>query len=146
MPSRKDIGQMFRKSMLVAALLVAITQAPAQAKIVIDLTSPGATNGVQAGDNTAAIGGTFIVQQIDPESAGARVIDSFLRVQQTGTERGYNTDLGTALDDKAPSGGFTRAITLSEIPIVTLGGVEYRQFLLDINQNTQEKLSLNQSQ
>jgi hypothetical protein len=53
------------------------------------------------------------------------------------------------MDDKSPADQYTRALQLSEIPIVTLGGVQYRQFLLDINEDSggnHELISLNQVQ
>jgi len=132
---------MWKRSLLATAVALAFAQSSAQAKDVLDLTSLGAQE-----SRTASIGGDFIVQQIVPQPTGTGFIDSFLRIQQTGQERGYNTSLGTPLDDKSPAGGFTRAITLGEIPIVNIGGVDYRQILLDINQNVQERLSLNQIQ
>lgn len=125
---------------------VALSALPASvyaADVTYDLTTAGASSGVQTSDN----GKQFIVTQIDPQSTGTGVIDSFLRIQQTGSEAGYNTSLGTPLDDKG--GGFTRALTLGEVPIVNIGGVDYYQFLLDINQLTagdNELLSLNQIQ
>jgi hypothetical protein len=107
----------------------------------IDLTTAGATSGVK----TSSSGDSFIVTQIDPQSTGTGVIDSFLRVQANGNEQGYNTSLGTPLDDKG--GTFTRALLLSEVPIVNLGGTDYYQFLLDVNQTSSDGLlSLNQIQ
>jgi len=107
----------------------------------IDLTTAGATSGVKL----SASGDNFIVTQIAPQSTGTGVIDSFLRVQSNGNEQGYNTSLGTPFDDKG--GSFTRALLLSEVPTVNLGGVDYYQFLLDINQtNASGLLSLNQIQ
>lgn len=106
----------------------------------IDLTSAGSSGSAAAGT-----GGTFLVFQTDPQSTGTGVIDSFLRIQQTGQERGYNTDASSPpLDDKA--GTFTHSLLLSDVPIVTINGVQYREFLLDINQNGNELLSLNQIQ
>jgi hypothetical protein len=124
---------------LVAGVLT-LTGQVAPASTVIDLTTAGASNGV---GSLANLGGNFIVQQISPQSTGTGVIDSFLRIQQDGTERGFNTSVNNPpLDDKA--GNFTRALLLSEIPTVTIGGTDYLQFLLDINQNGNNKLSLNQ--
>lgn len=98
------------------------------------------------GSGTGSVGGQFQVDWINAQSTGTGVIDSFLRIQQTGQERGYNTSLGTPLDDKAPADGFTRALTLGEVPTVTINGIVYRQFLLDINQNNNNLLSLSQIQ
>jgi hypothetical protein len=144
-----------KKLMLVPTLLSATLAL--QAATTIDLTgAPGKNNGT----GTAALtGGNFIVQQISPQSTGTGVIDSFLRVQSNNNEQGYNTSNGTPYDDKG--GNFTRALSLSEVPIVNLtctaagctqvavGGTAYRQFLLDLNQNTggnNELIDLNQVQ
>jgi PEP-CTERM motif len=107
----------------------------------IDLTTAGATSGVK----TSSSGDSFIVTQIDPQSTGTGVIDSFLRVQANGNQEGYNTSLGTPLNDKG--GAFTRSLLLSEVPIVNIGGTDYYQFLLDVNQTSSDGLlSLNQIQ
>ena len=132
-----------RKYLLLAAVLLLIFSAlTAQANTIIDLTSTG-----NSSTQTAAFGGGFTVTQVGPQPTGTGFIDSFLRVQAKGTEQGYNTNNGTPLDDKG--GNFTRALLLSEIPIIDLGGILYRQFLLDINQDnkgTETLLSLNQIQ
>jgi len=107
----------------------------------IDLTTAGSSNGA---GSTAAVGGNFLVQQIAPQSTGTGVIDSFLRIAANGNEQGFNTSLSTPLDDKA--GNFTRALDLSQVPIVVINGVSYRQFLLDINQNGNNLIDLNQIQ
>ena len=86
--------------------------------------------------------------QIDPQSTGTGVIDSFVRIQQTGNESGYNTDIstfGTPLNTMG--GGFTTPLLLADVPIVMIDGVAYREFLLDINQTLPGALlSLNQIQ
>jgi hypothetical protein len=106
----------------------------------VDLTTAGASFA-----GTAAVGGSYVVQQIDPQSTGTGVIDSFLRIQQTGQESGFNTGLSTPLDDKG--GSFTRPLTLAEIPTINISGTLYLQFLLDINQlSPSALLSLNQIQ
>lgn len=136
---------MYRNVLFTIAGL-AISVGSAQAATLIDLTVAGATE-----TNTAAIGGSFTVEQIDPQSTGTGVIDSFLRVQAQGnndTEAGYNTSLNPLpLDSKG--GTFTRALLLSEVGEVDLGGTIYYQFLLDVNQDSggdNEFLSLNQIQ
>jgi hypothetical protein len=117
----------------------------------IDLTTAGANNILD--NHSGAIGGQFIVQQVPDQSTGTGVIDAFVRVQAQGnndTEQGYNTSIPTnqgnsPLDTKF--GSFTHAISLADIPVVTISGVAYRQFLLDINQTTANPtLSLNQIQ
>lgn len=79
-----------------------------------------------------------LFQEIDPnDPAGTGVLQSFVRLQSPGNstvEEGYNTD-GRPLEfDENNSPQFTRSLKLSDIPLFTIGGVEYRQFLLDINE------------
>jgi len=105
-------------SCLLASLL------PAGAKD-LNLTSTGASGFVN--------GGFF--QQISPQTTGTGVIEPFLRVQGNGTESGFNTSLNNPMPD-VKTGIWTHDILLSAIPKVTVNGIEYYQFLLDINQNT----------
>jgi hypothetical protein len=130
------------RSLVVAGSLLAAS-GTASADIIIDLTTAGSS-----GTGTAAIGGTYQVNQISPQSTGTGVIDPFLRIQAPGNEGGYNTDANPEYDAK--SGTWTHALQLSAIPVVNIGGVNYLQFLLDINQNTggttNNLLSLNQIQ
>lgn len=129
-----------RKNLLLAAVsLLILSAVTAQANTIIDLTAAG-----NSSTQTAALGGSFTVVQVSPQPTGTGFIDSFLRVQAKKSEQGYNTNNGTPLDDKG--GNFTRALLLSEIPIVDVGGILYRQFLLDINENDNNLLSLNQIQ
>jgi PEP-CTERM motif len=131
---------MFCKTSLNVLCALAIGSSSVYAT-TIDLTTAGATSGVK----TSSSGDSFIVTQIDPQSTGTGVIDSFLRVQANGNQEGYNTSLGTPLNDKG--GAFTRALLLSEVPIVNIGGTDYYQFLLDVNQTSNDGLlSLNQIQ
>jgi len=136
--------------MVAAAAVMLFAPPGAKASTLIDLTTPGASS-----TQGAAVGGSFTVTQIAIQPTGTGGIDSFLRVQANTTEQGFNTSLSNPLDDVANSPGgqaFTRALTLSEIPVVTIGGIEYRQFLLDINEptgsetNPKALLSLNQIQ
>jgi len=82
-------------------------------------------------------GGIYDV--VGPHPTGTGYIDSFLRVQQNGAEEGFNTGArpmlcdGRTCDDKTDP-NFTRNLLTSSIPIVTINGVQYREFFLDINE------------
>jgi hypothetical protein len=82
-------------------------------------------------------GGVYDV--VGPHPTGTGVIDSFLRVQQKGAEEGFNTGArpmtcdGRTCDDKVDP-NFTRNLLTSEVPIVNINGVNYREFFLDINE------------
>lgn len=111
----------------------------ASANTIIDLVTPGVSS-----SQTATIGGTFIVTNSDNQSSGTGVIDPFLRIQQTGQERGYNSSLPSQYDAKDDP--HTHALLLSQIPLIDIGGVFYREFLLDVNQASNGPISLNQIQ
>jgi hypothetical protein len=91
-----------------------------------DLTSAGSSCSVQAGLD--------LYQQAEPQPTGTGVIDSFVRIQNNGTEQGYNTSGRPVAFHEKTDPNFTRALLLTEVPVVTIGGVAYREFGLDINE------------
>src|SRR5687768_903451 len=102
---------------------------------MIDLTTAGASDSIN--------GATF--EQVAPQSTGTGVFSAFVRVQHNGTESGYNTDGDLEFDTKA--GSHTHSLLLADVPIVNIGGTDYREFLLDINEPTgqeREFLSLDE--
>lgn len=108
--------------------------------VTYDLTSGG----------SATINGALFTTS-SSQSTGTGVIQSFVRVQAGNkagdTEQGYNSDARPLQFDENTSPTFTRSLQLSVVPIVTIGGVAYREFLLDINQtNANELLTLNEVQ
>ena len=126
-----------------AALLVGVQPAHAN---VCDLTLAGSScgpNGVGWADspinspNGQPFASSAIFQQANPQPTGTGYIDSFLRLQHSPSEEGYNTDarpFQTGMDQKNPI-NYTHAITLAEVPIINISGTDYRQFYLDINEN-----------
>ena len=106
---------------------------------VLDLTTAGAFGGLS--------GGRF--QQYDARPTGTGQIDSFLRIQgrsaQSATQTGFNTSARPLQFQENKSPQFTRDLRTADVPAVTIGGVRYREFLLDINQKaSQPLLSLDQ--
>jgi hypothetical protein len=106
---------------------------------VMDLTAHGA----------AAAADTFIARQTDAQPTGTGFINSFVRVQGAasggGSEQGYNTTARPLQFDENKSPQFTRGLTLGQVPVVTVNGVAYREFLLDINQKSSDsKLSVDE--
>lgn len=120
------------------AALVPVGRATAD---TLDLTTAG-TSGFLNG---------ALFRQTSPQPTGVGTIQSFLRLQNNGVEQGYNTSarpIESGYDTKTDP-NFTRDRRLDQIPIVTIDGVAYREFLLDINENTgsnQELLSLDRLQ
>ena len=125
------------KSVMFSLLGTAVLAAafPAQA-VDLNLTAGG----------TGTINGA-IFQTSDNQSTGTGVIQSFVRVQDNGIADGYNTSARPVFYDENTSPTFTRDLQLAFVPIVNIGGVNYREFLLDINQqNSSPLLSLDKIQ
>lgn len=87
-----------------------------------------------AEDSSGFIGTAFFLQ-IDPQSTGTGVIDSFVQVSSNqNVVSGYNTTTNNVFDTGAPD-NFNHSIQLQYVPVVNIGGTFYREFLLDINEN-----------
>jgi hypothetical protein len=105
----------------------------------LDLTTPGVSGSINGA----------IFEQTNTQPTGTGVIHSFLRLQnvasQSNVEQGYNTDARPLQFDENKSPNFTRSLHLSELPQIDVGGVLYREMLLDINQkSSQPFLSLDE--
>ena len=103
----------------------------------LDLTAAG---------NDGTVNGAYFIQ-IDPQSTGTGVIDPFVRIQSNGDEEGYNADVRPVMPDVHTDPNFTHDLLLGDVPVVNLGGTEYYQFLLDINEpngHNQALLSLHE--
>ncbi|MGX7927258.1 MSCRAMM family protein [Tsuneonella sp. HG094] len=90
----------------------------------------------KTGDRAKINGGLFFATAPNSTS-GTGVINAFVRVQATGNEDGYNTSdhSGTFPNyDENTSPTFTKDLLLSDVPEVTIDGVVYYEFRLDINQ------------
>jgi hypothetical protein len=113
------------------------TASAANAETILDL----ATSSPQS-DGTSAL-----FYRTDLQPTGTGVIQPFVRIQAKPTEKGYNTDGVIEFDTKDNPGNWTHSITLSQVPIVNIGGIDYREFVLDINESTSQNnrfLSMNE--
>ncbi|HOR29269.1 MAG TPA: PEP-CTERM sorting domain-containing protein [Candidatus Sumerlaeota bacterium] len=111
-----------RRGMALATAVLVLMAASSVQAITLDLTTAGSSGTINGA----------LFYQADPQPTGTGVINSFLRIQMKGTEQGYNTDGKLEFDQKA--GNFTRSLLLSDVPVVTINGVQYREFGLDINE------------
>ncbi len=98
----------------------------AWADTVVDLTTNGQTGSIHGA----------IFSNDDQHAAGTGLIDSFVRVGAANQDQvsGYNTSVRPLGRDEKTDPNFTRDLTLGEVPILSVGGTDYYQFLLDINQ------------
>jgi hypothetical protein len=127
--------QRFVSSTAICAVVIgsaAIAQAkpkvppPPSGPTIVDLTAAGSTG--------TANGAMFRQGQVQPTGSG--VIDSFVRIDghhKDGIEQGYNTDYRPLQFDEKKDATFTHSLDLSDVPLVTIDGMEYREFMLDLN-------------
>jgi len=117
---------------LVRLLIIAVVAVSSAHADTLDLTTVGAWGTIN--------GANF--QQYSDGAGGSGNIDAFVRIQLTGVEQGYNTDYRPVQFDENTSSSFTHSLLLSEVPLVSDDGTNYREFLLDINQSGVNLLSL----
>lgn len=113
---------------LLVFLVIALMVTSAQAR-EYDLAYDGAVE---------TINGATFQQWDEPKPMGSGVIDAFVEIQgDTGeSQHGYNTNGAREFDTKPGC----RTLLLSDIPTFEFGGTNYREFLLDINQNVTSTL------
>lgn len=131
------------KQLMIAAAMAAPGFAYAVNCSVVGLA--GTTAADLSAGGSATVNGA-ILSTNDQQPTGSGVIHSFVRISDANDDcvQGYNTDARPLEFDENTSPTFTRDLLLSAVPIVTIGGVAYREFLLDINQTGSDPLlSLN---
>lgn len=104
---------------------------------IVDLTSLGSSGSIN--------GAKFY--QTEPQPTGTGFIDSFVRLQNNGTEQAYNTTVNKVFDNKGDN-PHNNEVFLSTVNVITVDGTDYRQFLLDINEGggSNSKISLDEIQ
>lgn len=126
---KMHFGKLFKT--LAAGAVMSVFGASATNAATVDLTMVNAVGSIN--------GGRF--DQVAYQPSGTGVLQSFVRLQSQGnstTEKGYNTDGRPLLFDENNSPIFTRSLLLNNVPIIEVGGIDYRQFLLDINEPQSE--------
>ncbi|MBV9009459.1 MAG: hypothetical protein JO354_09890 [Verrucomicrobia bacterium] len=122
----------------ILSILASFATALAANATVVDLTGS---------NNSGSINGAQFIFA-DQQPTGTGVIQSFLRVQNSPVEEGYNTSGGTPFDDKA--GPWTHDLTFGDLQgsTTTINGTDYFKLLLDVNEPGGNKslISLDQLQ
>lgn len=96
----------------------------------VDLTTAG-TNGTVNG---------ALFYQWDGQSTGTGTIQSFVEIGgNSDVTQAYNTTVNNVLNNGS-SDQFNHALLLSAVPIVNINGVDYREFILDVNQTGADPL------
>jgi hypothetical protein len=122
--------------LVVGALGISLRATPAEA-LICDLT----TTGSSCTTNSA------VFQQMDEQPTGSDRI-SFVRITaKKSIVEGYNTSARPLQFNEIRDILHTHDLLVSDVPVVNIGGVNYRQFGLDINQlPTSSRLSLDMLQ
>jgi hypothetical protein len=149
--SGKVFMLMFKRILMsgvVAAFAIAFAAAPA-AGSELNCTSgtctfSGATQTdfvTQSGVTYTSFAGALWTTTIT-QATGSGVIDSFVRISDNGdVVSGMNTSYRpTNQGNENNSLTFTHDLTTSSVPVVTINGVQYLEFLLDINQMSSDPL------
>ena len=95
------------------------------AATTLDLTTTGSSGSIGTGQ---------FYQYVIPTAGGTGLLDSFLQILSNDpVEQGYNTNYSPTEPDAQDA--HTKAILLNDVPSVTIGGITYREFVLDIAEN-----------
>lgn len=126
------IGRKF-VSLVLALLLISTGLAPVGLTPIkaaeYDLTTDTSVQQVE-------IEGAIWTKLASSDPTGSGIFESFLRVQKDDVEKGYNTDYRPLQFDENSSAQFTRSFKLADVPQVKIGETIYREFQLDINQQS----------
>ena len=76
--------------------------------------------------------GLGVLFEASTTGSGTGNYNSFLRIQNTGEEEGFNTDVNNQLNNK--DGIWTHDLLLSSLAIVTIGPTTYYEIRLDLNE------------
>jgi hypothetical protein len=114
---------------------------------------------LRAAGSEALLAGGAIAHRIDgawnnlpghgTQSHGTGALQTYLTVDADGVERGYNTDFRPVQFDASSDTLATRALPLSNVPVVTVDGQQYREFVLNVDQidaNGDRQLSVDEIQ
>lgn len=112
------------RSVVLVGAVLGYTSA-ARASTIIDLTTEGSSG--------TSNGALYV--WTDFSATGSGVIDAFLRVQNRGTEQGYNHSLGHNVPWDTKPGIHTHDIQMEDLVVRNITGTDYYEFLLDINES-----------
>ncbi len=121
--------------MLTSALAGLFAASASHAAPVIHDLSSGDVGPPLVQDTAPINGAIFVAPSGIYDATGTGVFNPFVRIQEKGNEEGYNTSDRAVQFDENTDPNFTRDLLFSSVPVVTLGGVSYLEFVLDINES-----------
>lgn len=121
------MGYSLGRTITVLALACACSVANANASTIIDL-----------GSNDSGSANGALYEWTDFSGTGTGNINTFVRVQARGTEQGYNHSLGGNVPWDTKAGIHTHDIQYQDLVTRSVLGVDYFEFLLDVNEAANE--------
>ncbi len=129
------------KIMGLAVLVIGLLFLPVVGQAtLLDLTTAG---------SSGFLNGAFF-EEAGLAPTGTGVFDPFVRIEKASAEQvqGYNTDGRTDPGGKAPfedkkDAQYTHSLLLVNVPVVNIEGIDYLEFMLDINQDKAAKVQGN---
>jgi hypothetical protein len=119
------------RTIAIAAIACALWSGAASAATIVDLGS---------NDLGSANGAIYEFTNYGPTGTG--VMNTFLRVQNNGMEQGYNHSLGGGVPWDTKAGIHTHDIQYKDLVVRNVTGVDYYEFLLDINEQASRDRAL----
>jgi hypothetical protein len=125
---------------------------PQRTKLLLELledrTVPTILNLSSVAGQSGMLGGAIFTGSTAHLVAGSGVLDSFVRLENSGIEQGYNSDdHSDPLNQEGNTATFNHSLSLSALAndVVIKGGIAYYEFVLDANQdNSSPYLSLDE--
>ncbi len=120
----------FNRSFSIFVVLSVICIYPTVSSAMLDLSTPGSSGSI----------GTATFYQFITDTTGTGLIDPFLQVKPANVHQkiiqGYNTDYDVRTAQYDETEGKSHELLLSAVPKAVIGGITYREFLLDINESS----------
>lgn len=107
--------------------------APLRVETLEDRSVPAVLDLTAAGSSGVLNGARF--SQFDGRTVERGALDTFLRMNDGGkTLQGYNSNARATQFDEVSNRTLNHALKIDDLPQVTVGGVKYRQLVLDVEQ------------
>ncbi len=103
---------------------------------------------INSSESTCIQGKNACIKKISKDSLTEEdEVYTFLRIESlpgSATTEGYNTDASLVKSENTEKQQLSHSLKLSDVPIVSIGGKDYREFILNINElgKTKENLEL----
>lgn len=106
--------------------------------LALSVVNATASTIIDLGTNDSGSANGALYEWTNFSATGTGTINTFVRVQATGTEQGYNHSLGGSVPWDTKAGIHTHDIQYQDLVTRSVLGIDYFEFLLDINEAANE--------